>query len=121
MICHYKRGRCRDVLRNIIQLLKLETVLNKNKTPTYIVALAELAQLLPLKIINWASGIALYTVLLLSPGNVYANEVPPNTEDENLAEMSLKDLMELEVFSAATLLPTEQAKVPGTVYTIINI
>jgi len=32
------------------------------------------------------------------------------------ANMSLKELMSLEVFSAATLLPTEQAKAPGTAY-----
>lgn len=32
------------------------------------------------------------------------------------ADMSLKELMNLEVFSAASLFPTEQAKAPGTVY-----
>ncbi len=37
-------------------------------------------------------------------------------EDHEFSEMSLKELMSLEVFNAATLLPTEQAKAPGSVY-----
>lgn len=36
--------------------------------------------------------------------------------NNSYANMSLKELMDLEVFSAASLLPTEQAKAPGTVY-----
>ncbi len=39
-----------------------------------------------------------------------------DSPENSFANMSLKELMSLEVFSAATLLPTEQAKAPGTVY-----
>jgi outer membrane receptor for ferrienterochelin and colicins len=36
--------------------------------------------------------------------------------NDEFAELSLKDLTEMEVFSSASLLPTEQTKAPGTVY-----
>jgi len=36
--------------------------------------------------------------------------------DTDLTELSLKELMALEVFRSASLLPTEQVKAPGTVY-----
>ncbi|MGI1679030.1 MAG: TonB-dependent receptor [Cellvibrionaceae bacterium] len=36
--------------------------------------------------------------------------------DEAFNEMSLKELMELEVFTSASLLPTQASKAPGTVY-----
>lgn len=37
--------------------------------------------------------------------------------DDELAAMSLKELMSVEVFTSASLLPTEIRKAPGTVYT----
>jgi outer membrane receptor for ferrienterochelin and colicins len=36
--------------------------------------------------------------------------------NDEFADLSLKELTELEVFSSASLLPTERAKAPGTVY-----
>jgi outer membrane receptor for ferrienterochelin and colicin len=38
------------------------------------------------------------------------------TEEPAYTEMSLNELMDLEVFRAASLLPTQHAKAPGTVY-----
>lgn len=40
-----------------------------------------------------------------------------SAEHEDYADMSLKELMSLEVFTAASLMPTEYSKAPGTVYT----
>ncbi|MDH4233356.1 MAG: Plug domain-containing protein, partial [Nitrospirota bacterium] len=36
--------------------------------------------------------------------------------DADYFEMSLKDLMDIEVFTAASLIPTEYVKAPGTIY-----
>lgn len=118
MIDHYQR-RGRDVPRKATQLSRPEFFQDENQISTQIAVFFVLAWLLPLQIIKWISGIALYIVLLLFLGSASAS-VPLSTEDENLAEMSLKDLMELEVFSAATLLPTEQSEAPGTVYSFSN-
>lgn len=38
------------------------------------------------------------------------------SEDNTYSDMSLKELMNIEVFSAASLIPTESAKAPGTAY-----
>ncbi len=50
-------------------------------------------------------------VLLLGQGATASPGVEPG-----YADMSLKDLMALEVFTAASLLPTEYSQAPGTVY-----
>lgn len=64
-----------------------------------------------LRQINLITAIA----LLLFCRVIYADAI--NIADEaEFADLSLEELTELEVFSSATLLPTEQAKAPGTVH-----
>jgi outer membrane receptor for ferrienterochelin and colicin len=53
----------------------------------------------------------LAALILLLPLTAFANE-----NDQDYTQMSLKELMSLEVFTAASLLPTEIKKAPGTVY-----
>jgi len=54
-------------------------------------------------------------MLLLFFSSAGANDI--NLDDETeLSLLSLQELMELEVFSTANLLPTKQAKAPGTAY-----
>ncbi len=53
--------------------------------------------------------------LLLLFRSVYADGVIQENKTE-FAELSLEELTQLEVFSVANLLPTEEAKAPGTVY-----
>lgn len=40
----------------------------------------------------------------------------PKAEKADFSSMSLKDLLALEVFTSASLLPTQESKAPGTVY-----
>jgi outer membrane receptor for ferrienterochelin and colicins len=57
----------------------------------------------------WTAVAALLLSLALHP-------VRAKTPDTDFADMSLKELMGLEVFTAASLLPTEYGKAPGTAY-----
>jgi len=52
-------------------------------------------------------------LLFFSSANASDNNLDDETE---LSLLSLQELMELEVFSTANLLPTKQAKAPGTAY-----
>jgi len=54
--------------------------------------------------------VVLLAVLVWWPAAVWGSS------DGDYAEMSLRELMALEVFTAASLVPTEQRKAPGTVY-----
>ena len=45
-----------------------------------------------------------------------ASPASSSSEPEDYTEMSLQELMSLEIFTAASLLPTELKKAPGTVY-----
>ena len=54
--------------------------------------------------------IALLTIL------AWAQPIAANSPESGYADMSLRDLMALEVFTAASLVPTELSKAPGTVY-----
>src|SRR5690606_16108809 len=42
--------------------------------------------------------------------------VDPKDEKADFSSMSLNDLLALEVFSSASLLPSQESKAPGTVY-----
>lgn len=53
--------------------------------------------------------------MLIFFSGAYADNIDLSDETE-YAELSLKELTELDVFSAANLLPTKKAKAPGTVY-----
>ncbi len=52
-------------------------------------------------------------LLLLS---FYITPLQAQQRDAEFADMSLRDLMSLEVFTAASLLPTEYSKAPSTAY-----
>ena len=63
----------------------------------------------------------LFTLLL----GILSTSTPANGEnlvmasadsDSDYFEMSLKELMDIEVFSAASMIPTEHVKAPGTIY-----
>ncbi|KEA63555.1 TonB-dependent receptor [Marinobacterium lacunae] len=56
---------------------------------------------------------SLLALLILSP--LYA--LAAAEEEVDLAAMSLKELMSLEVFTSASLLPTQISRAPGSVYT----
>ncbi|MGR8935906.1 MAG: TonB-dependent receptor plug domain-containing protein [Gammaproteobacteria bacterium] len=57
------------------------------------------------------------TLTLLLTAAAYARGQAENASPPpDFTDMSLKELMDVEVFSAASLLPTEQNKAPGTVY-----
>ena len=54
-------------------------------------------------------------MLVASTSSVLA-DAPAANEDAAFSDMSLDELMSLEVFSAASRLPTKRSKAPGTVY-----
>lgn len=54
--------------------------------------------------------------LLLMTTNCAWADSGEDLDDADLTALSLKELMDIEVFSAASLLPTEYSKAPGTVY-----
>ncbi|MGH1374098.1 MAG: TonB-dependent receptor plug domain-containing protein [Cellvibrionaceae bacterium] len=60
----------------------------------------------------WFTARPYWAGLLLYADMVGASEV----ESERLAEMSLEQLLNVEVFTAASLIPTQVTKAPGTVY-----
>ncbi|PKM36448.1 MAG: hypothetical protein CVV06_11025 [Gammaproteobacteria bacterium HGW-Gammaproteobacteria-10] len=57
----------------------------------------------------------LFTLMLLASAASFADS-DNAIDDADLTGMSLKELMDIEVFNAASLLPTEYSKAPGTVY-----
>ncbi|MGR8951171.1 MAG: TonB-dependent receptor plug domain-containing protein, partial [Gammaproteobacteria bacterium] len=59
-------------------------------------------------------AVLLLCVLTASYARAEAGDTPES--DSEFADMSLKELMNLEVFNAASMLPTERSKAPGTVY-----
>ena len=56
------------------------------------------------------------SLLLLSSGTIPVISFAADDRDAAYTELQLQDLMQLDVFRAASLLPTRHAKAPGTVY-----
>lgn len=54
--------------------------------------------------------------LFLTASSCALGQQKNDAQQNGFSDMTLKELMDLEVFSAASLLPTEQSKAPGTVY-----
>lgn len=65
--------------------------------------------------LQWVMRFSLLSLLGITAPYSWAQSADDNG-DQTFTNMSLKELMGLEVFSAASLLPIEQVKAPGTVY-----
>lgn len=65
--------------------------------------------------VQFLMGFSFLSLFGLTAPSAWAQPADDNG-DPTFTDMSLKELMGLEVFSAASLLPTEQVKAPGTVH-----